>query len=121
LLPAARVLRAADKRTFAMLDFAWGFLARGAVMIPTAILTSAALWWLAHKYGYAKSGVGFEARDIRTWPFRFAMGEAAIFGVIIAATTAALGDGALANGISGGAAALITLGIIPALMPSLKK
>ena len=101
--------------------FAWGFLARSAVMIPTIILVSAFAWWLTHKLGVAKTDMEFDARDMRTWPLGFAMSEAMIFGVTFAAMCSALGDGPLTAGISGGAAALVALGVIPTLLPTLRK
>jgi 4-hydroxybenzoate polyprenyltransferase len=104
-----------------MLDFAWGFAARAAVMIPTILLVSALCWWVAQKFGYAMRDVPFDVRNMRTWPLRFAMGEAAVFGAVFAATSAALGDNAMANGLSGGAAALVTLGLVPLLFPKFRK
>jgi hypothetical protein len=104
-----------------MLDFAYGFLARSAVIVPTLIAISAGLWLALHKLGVMRSNEPFNASDMRTWPLAYSVGDAALFGVIFAAISAAIGDGELSAAISAGVAALIALGPFPAMLARLRK
>ena len=104
-----------------MLDFAYGFLARSAVIIPILVAVSAGLWLALNKFGVMRSDAPFNASDMRTWPLAYAVGDAALFGLIFAAVSAALGEGQLSIVISAGAAALIALGPLPAMLAGLRK
>ena len=104
-----------------MPDFAYGFLTRSAVMLPTLIAVSAGVWLVLNKLGVMHSSAPFNASDMRTWPLAYAIGDAALFGLIFAAVSAALGDGQLSAAISAGTAALIALGPFPPMLAGLRK
>ena len=104
-----------------MLDFAYGFLARSAVMIPTLIAVSAGVWLVLTKLGVMHSNAPFNASDMRTWPLAYTIGDAALFGLIFAAISAAIGDGQLSAAIGAGTVALITLGPVPAMLARFRK
>lgn len=98
-----------------MLDFASGFLARSAVMIPAILIVSAGLWMMMKKLGVMHLDEPFNPSDMRTWPLSWALADGALFGLVFAAIAAALGDNEGTVAIGAGAASLITLGAVPAL------
>ncbi len=104
-----------------MTDFAYGFLARVAVMIPTLVIVAAGFWYGLSKLGVMRSAGPFNVRDLRTWPLSFALVEAALFGVIFAAVTAALGDSQYSAGVAGAVSALLTLGPVPVMLAKIRK
>jgi hypothetical protein len=118
---ACSCLLARQPEDIAMLDYAFGFLARGAVMIPTILLVSAGLWMMLKKFGVLRLEEPFTASDMRTWPLSYALGEAAIFAVVFAAIAAALGNNQGSIAIGAGVASLIALGIVPALFARSQK
>jgi hypothetical protein len=104
-----------------MLDFAYGFLARSAVMIPTIIIVTAVLWFGLSKLGVMRPAGPFDAHNMRTWPLSFAVVEAALFGVIFAAVSAALGEGEFSVAIAGAIAAFLMCGPAPTILAKFRK
>jgi hypothetical protein len=80
-----------------MLDFAIGFLARGAVMLPTILLMTVGVWLAMKKLGYLRLDHPFNASDMRTWPLSYAAIEATVFSLVFAALAAAFGDSEFFN------------------------
>ena len=120
--PSRSARNVARKREdFAMLDFAYGLLMRSDVMIPACISVAAAIWFGLSKLGVMKPAGPFDARNMRTWPLSFAVIDAALFGVIFAAVSAALGEGEFSVAIAGGAAAFLTFGPAPAILAKIRK
>lgn len=97
-----------------MSDFLTQFTARLAVMVPVLVLVAALSWYALKRLGYLTNGT-FSAADMRTWPLRFAMADALIFGVIFAAIHAGLGDSELTAAVAGAASAIVAIGIAPKL------
>ena len=104
-----------------MLDFATGFLARGAVMLPTILLMTVGVWLAMKKLGYLRLDHPFNASDMRTWPLSYAAIEATVFGLVFAALAAAFGDSEFSIAIAAGTAALAATGGVPALTSFLRK
>lgn len=104
-----------------MLDFLSGFLLRSAAMIPAVVLASAAMWFVLKKLGVMRLEQPFDTSNMRTWPLSYAIAEAFAFAVVFAAVAAALGDSQLSAGVGAGVAALVTLGVVPALILKFKK
>ena len=104
-----------------MPEFMVGFLARIAVMIPVLLIVSGGTWLLLQKLGIMRPDAPFSGQDMRTWPLRYAVAEAALFAVIFAAVSAALGESEFSAAIAGGAAALIAIGGAPILLPKILK
>lgn len=103
-----------------MIDNLMPFLARAAVMVPVIVLFSALMWGLLTKLGKMRPEAPFNAADMRTWPLAFAMGYAALFGVIFAALAAWLGDSQWSSGIAAGGAAFLSL-ILARFLPPPRK
>jgi hypothetical protein len=104
-----------------MVGFALGFLARSAVMIPVVLIVSAGIWMGLRKLGRLRLDKPVDARDMRTWPFSFAMADAAIFALVFAAVATAAGDGESAAALGGFAAALVSFGVAPALLAKYRR
>lgn len=104
-----------------MADFFVQFGSRLAVMLPAVLLTVALAWFLFRKTGVIKSGAPFSAGDMRTWPFSFALIDAAIFTVIFAAISASMTESATSSAVAGGAAALFGVAIVPGLAARILK
>ena len=104
-----------------MLDFASSFLMRSDVMIPACIIVAAAIWFGKRRFGVTRSAGPFNARDMRTWPLWFVVVDTALFVVVFAAITAALGEDEYTYAIAGGAAAFLTFGPAPAILAKIRK
>lgn len=104
-----------------MLEFAHGFLMRSAVMVPTIMIVSIGAWTILHKLEMMRLDEPFDAGDMRTWPLVYAIGDAAIFGLVFAAIVSLLGDGQLAVAAGGGGAAFIAIGAVPFMIAKWKR
>lgn len=96
-----------------MVDFLSEFLARSAVMLPVIVLVSAAAWWIAGKLGLLKPERPFDPADMRTWTLVFAIGDAAIFGLVFALAATLADDTQLSTSVAAGLAAAVAIGIVP--------
>ena len=104
-----------------MFDFATGFLARSAAMLPIILLMTVGVWLAMKRLGHLRLDRPFNAADMRTWPLSYAAIEATVFGVVFAALAAALDDSAFSIAIAAGTAALAATGGVPALISRLRK
>lgn len=104
-----------------MLEFARGFLMRSAVMVPTIMIVSIGAWTILHRLEMMRPDEPFDAGDMRTWPLIYAIGDAAIFGVVFAAIVSVLGDGQLAVAAGGSGAAVVAIGAVPLLIAKWKR
>jgi hypothetical protein len=104
-----------------MLEIAHGFLTRSAVMVPVLMLLSIGAWTALRKLQLMRLDEPFDAADMRTWPLAYAMGDAAVFGLVFSAIVSLLGDGQLIVAAGGGGAAIVALGAVPLLMAKLKR
>ena len=104
-----------------MPEFAYGFLMRSEVMIPAAVFVATVIWFAKKKFGMRQPAEPFNARDMRTWPLWFVVVDTALFVVVFAAITAALGEGGYTYAIGGGVAALLTFGLSPAILTKIRK
>jgi hypothetical protein len=104
-----------------MTDFAIGFLARSAVMLPIILLMSGGAWLAAKKLGYLLLDQPFNASDMRTWPLSYVAIEATVFGLVFAALAVAFGDSEFSTAIAAGTAALAATGGVPAIASLLRK
>jgi hypothetical protein len=104
-----------------MLNFALGFLARSAVMIPAILIVSAGLWTTMKKLAIMHLEEPFNPSDMRTWPLSCALADGVLFGLVFAAMAAALGNNESSIAIAAGAASLIALGVVPALFVGSRK
>ena len=106
-----------------MLEFAYSFLMRSEVMIPTAVFVATVIWFAKakRKFGMRQLAGPFNARDMRTWPLWFVVVDTALFVVVFAAITAALGEDQYTYAIAGGAAAFLTFGLAPAILIKMRK
>ncbi len=104
-----------------MLDFAIGFLARSAVMLPIILLMTAGVWLAMKKLGYLRLDHRFNASDMRTWPLSYSAIEATVFGVVFGALAAAFGDSEFSTAIAAGTTALAATGGVPAFASLLRK
>lgn len=104
-----------------MLEFLHQFLARAAVMVPVMLLLCAATWFMMARLGALKLDQPLIASDLRTWPLSLALADAFLFAVAYAAIMALAGDNQLGAALGGGFAALIALGLVPAMTTILNK
>jgi hypothetical protein len=104
-----------------MHDFAFGFLIRSAVLVPTLIIVFAGTWLVLNNRGGLRRDLPFNSSDMRTWPLSFATFEATIYGAIFAAIVSALGDGAISIAVAAAAASLIAIGAVPSLLSFRRK
>ncbi len=96
-----------------MPDLAYSFLIRLAVMLPTILIVASLLWYLLRKFGVVAPDAPLEPKNMRTWPLRFVLADAALFAVIFAFVAAWMGEGDWTAGVAGGVAALIAIGLGP--------
>lgn len=96
-----------------MAEFLIQFASRLAVMVPVILLVAWLAWITLTRLGYATPGAPFNAADMRTWPLRFALVDAAIFATVFAAVSAALAGNELSAGVAGGVSALVAIGLVP--------
>ena len=104
-----------------MFEFAYGFLMRCAMMVPTIMIVSIGAWTILRKLHMMRLDAPFDAADMRTWPLAYALADAAIFGLVFSAIVAALGDGQLTAAAGGGGAALVAVGAVPLLIAKWKR
>jgi hypothetical protein len=104
-----------------MLEFAYAFLTRCAVIVPLMMIVTAASWAAFRKFDVMRLDEPFNAGDMRTWPLGYAMGNAAVFGFAFLAIVSVLGEGQLAVAASAGAAAFIAIGAVPLLLARFQK
>jgi hydrogenase/urease accessory protein HupE len=95
-------------------DFLFQLSIRVAVMVPVVMIAAAALWYGVKAFGAARSP--FNARDMRSWPLRFALADAALFGATFALVAVLLGDSEWTSIVGGGVSALVAIGLGPILL-----
>lgn len=98
-----------------MTDYLLAFASRAAVMLPVILMMAAFLWWLLRRFVPLPPDLAFNAFDMRTWPLRFALADAAVFATVFAAIAAAMPDSSWGAGAAAGGAALVAIGIAPYL------
>ncbi len=87
------------------------FLAMSAVCTVSVVAVAALTWWIASKFGYIDKVAAFNAADMRTWTFKFALFEAVIFGFVFATVSYMVDDSSLGAGIGGAVAAIVSIGL----------
>jgi len=96
-----------------MPDFAYQFLIRLAVMLPTILIVAALVWALLRQFGVVAPGTPLNPTNLRTWPLSFVLADAALFALVFAFVAAWMGEGNWSAGVAGGVAALIAIGLGP--------
>jgi hypothetical protein len=99
-----------------MPDFLFQVLIRLAVMLPTLMIVAALIWCALKWFGVVATGAPFDARDMRTWPLRFALIEAALFALTFAIVIVVMGEGAWSAAVAGGVSAIVAVGLGPLLV-----
>jgi len=87
------------------------FLAMSAVCTVSVVATAALTWWIARKVGYIGKNATFNAADMSTWTFTFALFEAVIFGLVFATVIHLVDDSSYGVGIGGAGAAFVSIGV----------
>ena len=95
-------------------DFLFQLSIRLAVMVPVVMIAAALLWYAVKAFGGARSP--YNPRDMRTWPLKFALADAALFGATFALVAVLLGDSEWTSVVGGGVSALVAIGIGPWLL-----
>jgi hydrogenase/urease accessory protein HupE len=99
-----------------MANFLLQFAARLALMVPVVMIAAALLWYGVRAFGAKGAQQSFNLRDMRTWPLKFALADAALFGATFALVAALLPESDWAVAIGGGVAALVAIAIGPWLL-----
>ena len=97
-----------------MPDFLVQVLSRLAIMLPVILLVVTVLW-LMFKRRHGAVAPTFNPSDMRTWSFRFAILDGAVFAVIFALLSAWMADSQFSAGVAGGLAAIVAMGVMPRL------
>lgn len=100
-----------------MPSFVTDALIRLAVLLPVMLIVAAGLWFACRKAGMLKTDTPFTRADLRTWPLRYVLADAALFAVVYAIVIAWLGDGDASTPIAGALAAATAIGIGPHMFP----
>ena len=95
-------------------DFLFQLAIRFAVMVPVVMIAAAGLWYAVKAFGAARSP--FNPRDMRSWPLKFALADAALFGATFAVVVVLMGDSEWASVVGGAVSALVAIGIGPLLL-----
>ena len=98
-----------------MPDFLLQFLSRLAIMLPVILLLVAVLW-LMFKRRRGTIAPSFSPSDMRTWSFRFALLDGAVFAVIFALLSTWMADSQFSAGVAGGLSAVVAMGVMPWLV-----
>jgi hydrogenase/urease accessory protein HupE len=100
-------------------DFLFQLAIRLAVMVPVVMLAAAGLWYAVKAFGAARSP--FNPRDMRSWPLKFALADAALFGATFALVAVLMGDGEWTSIVGGGLSALVAIGLGPLLLERISR
>jgi hypothetical protein len=95
-------------------DFLFQLAIRLAVMVPVVMIAAAGLSYAVKAFGAARSP--FNPRDMRSWPLKFALADAALFGATFAVVVVLMGDSEWASVVGGAVSALVAIGIGPLLL-----
>jgi hypothetical protein len=87
------------------------FLAMSVICTLSVVAVAALTWWIATKVGYIDRNATFNAANMRTWTFKFALFEAAIFGLVFATASYLVADSALGAAVGGAVAAIVSIGL----------
>lgn len=96
-------------------DFLFQLSIRLAVMVPAVVIAAAALWYAVKAFGSGRTEA-FNPRDMRTWPLKFALADAVLFGATFAVVVVLMGDNEWAPAVGGGVSALVAIGGGPFLL-----
>jgi hypothetical protein len=99
-----------------MADFLQQFAMRAAVIVPTVMIVAALMWWAARALGVRGTSQAFDIRNMRTWPLKFALADAALFGATFALVAALMPESSWSAAVGGGVAALVAIAIGPPLL-----
>jgi hypothetical protein len=94
-----------------MADFMAQWFARSSVMVPVVVVTAGLAWWILTWLGVMKRGAPLNGADMRTWPFYFAIGDAAVFALVFGGIAAWMGDSSATVPVAAGVAAVIAVGV----------
>jgi hypothetical protein len=86
------------------------WMMRAGVVLPVVIAVTAAIWLALNAAGVMKRGEPLDVADMRTWPLPFALGEAAIFGIVFSGVAVWAGDNPALVAAGSGAAACVAMG-----------
>jgi hypothetical protein len=90
-------------------------LIRLAVTLPAMLVAAALLWYALKTAGVMKTGAPFTRSDMRTWPLRYALADAALFAAVFSIAMACLGDGDGSAAIAAAISAAAAIGLGPYL------
>jgi hypothetical protein len=96
-------------------DFLFQLAIRLAVMVPAVMIAATALWYAVKAFGSGRTAA-YNARDMRTWPLKFALADAALFGATFAVVVVLMGDSEWGSVVGGAVSALVAIGIGPLLL-----
>ena len=102
-----------------MPDFILQVLLRLAIIVPTMLIAACALWYGLKAAGVVRPRSDLDPRDVRTWPLRFALVEAALFGLTYSIVLVAMGESDWGPAVAGGVSAVVALLLGPPLVARL--
>lgn len=104
-----------------MSDFIYQVAIRVAVMAPTLMITAAVLWYAFRYFGAAGTGAPLKPSDMRTWPLKLVLANAALFALAYAVVMVIMGESTLSAAVAGGTAAFVSIGVAPIFVARLRR
>jgi hypothetical protein len=104
-----------------MPDFVFQVLIRLAIIVPALLIVASALWYGLKAAGVVRPREDFDLRDLRTWPLRFALVEAALFAVTYVIVIVLMGGSGWGPAVAGGTSAVVAVLLGPPLVARLAR
>jgi len=99
-----------------MPHFLFEVLIRLAVMLPTLMIVATLIWYACKAFGVLRTDAPIDPRNMRTWPLRIALIDAALFALTFAVVIVAIGESQLSAGVAAAASAIVAIGLAPPLL-----